>query len=143
MAQVTVTNLTGDAFRVDVRGHSFAVDQPVPDGTEAGPTPVEIFVASLGACAGYYAGRFLRANGLPADGLRVRCEWAMRAGQPARVGRVRLAISTPGALAPELRDPLLAAVDTCTVTNSLRQPPRLEVDLQTPEARALTASANG
>ncbi|MDG4830893.1 OsmC family protein [Solwaraspora sp. WMMD1047] len=132
MAQVTVTNVLADAFRIDVRGHSFEVDQPAPDGTEAGPTPVEIFVASLGACAGYYAGRFLRARGLPADGLRVRCEWAMRAGEPARVGRVRMAIQPPTALPAELHGALLAAVDRCTVTNSLRQPPRLDVDLDVP-----------
>ena len=34
-------------------------------------TPPELFLASLGTCAAYYAAEYLNARDLPADGLEV------------------------------------------------------------------------
>lgn len=131
MALIRVTHLAEDVLQIDVRGHRVLVDQPSRDQEEAGPTPVEFFVASLAACAGYYAERFLRRHDLPYDGLRVDCDWAMRAGEPARVGRVSMRVMPPSFIPPELRQPLLAAIDRCTVHNSLREPPAITVDVAT------------
>jgi uncharacterized OsmC-like protein len=111
-----------------VRDHRLLVDQPSPVGHECGPTPVELFVASLAACAGYYAHRFLVEHAVASGGLRVECDWSMRAATPASVGSVRLRILAPG-VPPGLENALLAAVDRCTVANSLKVPPRLVVEL--------------
>jgi uncharacterized OsmC-like protein len=127
MSVLTITHLADDAFRVDVRGHTLMVDQQNRDADEAGVTPVELFVASLASCVGFYAERFLRRHGLPFDGLQVECDWMMRAGEPARVGRIAIRVTPPGWVPPELRGPLGAAIDRCTVHNSLRQPPQIEV----------------
>jgi uncharacterized OsmC-like protein len=139
MATIRVTHLVADALQIDVRGHRVLVDQPSKDQDEAGPTPVELFVASLAACAAFYAERFLRSHGLPYQGLQVECEWKMRAGEPARVGRVEMHVMPPVFVPPELREPLLAAIDRCTVHNSLREPPAVSVDVATlPVATQLT-----
>jgi hypothetical protein len=37
----------------------------------------------------------------------------------------------PAFVPPELRQPLLAAIDRCTVHNSLREPPAVSVDVAT------------
>src|SRR5690606_40807050 len=50
MATITVTHVSGDKFRVGVREHELYVDQVQRDAEEAGPTPTELFVASLAAC---------------------------------------------------------------------------------------------
>jgi hypothetical protein len=47
-----------------------------------------------------------------------------------------MVVAPPAVLPAELRGALLAEVDRCTVTNSLRQPPRLDVDLDVPLAAA-------
>jgi uncharacterized OsmC-like protein len=131
MATITVTHLGGDRFRAGVRGHQVVVDQPHRDGgSEAGPSPTELFVTSLATCVGYYAARFLRRNDLPYDGLRVDCDWTMLAARPARVSRVRLAVTTPGEVPADLREPLREAMDECTVHNSLRHPPQVVLTLE-------------
>lgn len=127
MATITVTHLSEDQFRIDVRGHELLVDQVRRDGEEAGPTPTELFVASLAACAGHYAERFLRRHQLPHTGLRVECDWAMLAATPARVGRIRLRITPPAALPARWHPRLREAAELCTVHNSLRQPPPVTV----------------
>ncbi|WP_026209014.1 OsmC family protein [Catelliglobosispora koreensis] len=131
MALIRVTHLSDDAFQIDVRGHHLIVDQPSRNQDEAGPTPVELFVASLVACAGFYAERFMRRHGLAYEGLQIHGEWAMRAGQPARVSRVAMRVMPPAPIPAELREQLLAAIDMCTVTNSLREPPAIAVDIAT------------
>src|SRR6266540_5083244 len=65
---LTVTHLYGDAFEIEVRGHHLTVDQPVDaGGADLGPTPTELFAASLAACVGFYAVRFLRRHGLRSE----------------------------------------------------------------------------
>lgn len=131
MARMTVRHRTGDAFDIDIRGHSLHVDQRSPNDDEHGPTPVELFVGSLAACAAHYAHRYLRDTDRPHQGLTVECEWLMRAGTPHAVGSVRLRVLTPAALPPHARRELLAAVDGCTVQNSIRPPlPAVSVELE-------------
>jgi uncharacterized OsmC-like protein len=129
MSEISVTHQHRDAFRVDVRGHSLLVDQP-GEG-EVGPTPVELFVASLAACAAHYAVGFLRRHDLPHEGLRVRCEWKMRAAEKPRAARVVMSVIPPEPVSADLVAPLLAAIDECTVKNSLAPAPTIEVEVAT------------
>lgn len=131
MAAIEVRHLDADAFRIDIRGHRVLVDQPA-GGAEAGPTPLELFVASLASCAAHYAVGYLREHGLAHEGLRVECEWKLRATQPARVSRLAMKVTLPATVPPAARTELLAAIDACTVHNSLRQPPEVVVALDEP-----------
>ena len=127
---IAVTHVSGDRFAIQVRGHRLVVDQPVADGgQDAGPTPTELFAASLAACVGFYAERFLRRHGLEADRLRVDCHATMSADRPARVATIKLRIGGLPELPSNRRDALLAVVEHCTVHNSIRQAPRIDIDL--------------
>lgn len=139
MAKISITHQTGDQFQIDIRGHELTVDQP-RHGAETGPSPTELFVASLAACVGHYAVRFLRANQVPCDGLRIGCEWTMLAARPPRVGRIRIEVSAPVPVPPELRDGLRDAMDACLVHNSLRRPPEVVIGLR---SRAGPVPADG
>jgi putative redox protein len=136
LATITVTHLTRQSFEVETRGHKVVVDQPHRGREEAGPSPTELFVAGLAACVGHYAGTFLYRHELPYDGLRVECEWAMRASEPARVSRVEMRVTTPAPVPEELRDQLHDYMEQCTVHNSLRQPPSVAIDLTGSDAPA-------
>lgn len=131
MATVTVLHERDHQFRIEVRGHQLRVDQPRrgSDVPEAGPTPTELFVTSLAACVGHYATSFLRRHELAYQGLRVDCDWMMRAAEPARVSRVQLRVTPPGEVPEQLRAAMHEAMEQCTVHNSLRQPPAVTVSL--------------
>ena len=78
---ISVDWASGDSFVIDVRAHFLTVDQPYADGgQDLGPTPTELFVASLAGCVGFYAERFLRRHGIAPDGLRVECDFEMASG---------------------------------------------------------------
>ncbi len=137
METIEVRHLHKDRFSVRIRGHVLMVDQPVADGgDDMGPTPTELFVAGLASCVGFYAERFLRRHGLPADDLRIGCEFDFATDRPARVSSVRLTVDVPAMLTPAQRIALDRVVDHCTVHNSIRQAPDVRIELDVLERAA-------
>ena len=129
MGRVTVEHLDRDRFAIEVRGHLVVVDQPVDaGGTDAGPTPTELLVASLAACVGHYARRYLARHDLPDDDVCVEAEFSM-ADRPNRVGSVAVTLHLPDGVPAERRAPLLAVASHCTVHNTLDDPPHVRVRL--------------
>jgi len=130
-AGMRVTHLDADRFRVDVRGHTLTVDQPVDAGGEdTAPTPTELFVAGLATCVAFYAGRYLTRHGLPTDGLAITTSYTM-ASRPARVGAVRLELAVPVGVPADRQDALLAVASHCTVHNTLTTAPDVTIMLST------------
>jgi uncharacterized OsmC-like protein len=134
VAAIRVVHAGGQRFDVEVRGHHLTVDQPAPAGDDAGPTPVELFVAGLASCVVALGGRYLARHGLGADGLAVVAEHEL-GERPSRVTRVRLVVEPPAGLPPNRVRGLLAVASHCTVHNSLTRPPEVEITVRTgPEA---------
>lgn len=123
--EIVVTSAGGDAYDMDVKGHLVRVDQPeFAGGTNTGPTPTDLWVASLAGCVAYYAGKYLREHELPTD-VTVRTIFKMGIG-PARVSRIQMTVDAPG-LPEEHRAAFDEAVSHCTVHNSLHEPPAVEI----------------
>ena len=127
--RIDVRHAGGDRFSIDVRGHTFTVDQPVDAGGEdTAPTPTELFVASLASCVAFYARRYLVRHGLSSDGLAVSATYEL-GGRPARVQAIDVTITPPTELPGERRDAFLAVASHCTVHNTLEQPATVRVAL--------------
>jgi len=119
-----------DRFEIGIRGHRVTVDQPRDaGGQDSGPTPTELFVASLAACVGFYAERFLRRHDLPAEDLEVRCDYEMSEDRPARVASVQIEVMTPTRLLPSRNEALRRVVEHCTVHNTIRLAPEMRVSV--------------
>ncbi|MFG2697160.1 OsmC family protein [Kitasatospora sp. NPDC048407] len=128
--RIRVDHASGDAYAVAIRGHRLVVDQPVDaGGDDSGPTPTELFAASLASCVAFYAGRYLARHGVGAEGLRVDAEFTMATDRPARVTDLTVTVDVPPGLDPARRDALLAVASNCTVHHTLQQPPTVHVAL--------------
>lgn len=113
----------GLSYEIVVRGHRCMVDQPVASGgVDAGPTPTELFVASLAACVSFYAGQWLTRHGFSRNGLAVDAEFDM-GERPARVTEIRLRLHVPAGVPKEQWLSLHAVASHCTVSNTLTRPP--------------------
>jgi uncharacterized OsmC-like protein len=134
---ITVTYLYGDALEIETRGHHLTVDQPVEDGgADLGPTPTELFVASLAACVGFYASRFLRRHDLPSEGLTVRCDATLSSDLPTRVAAITLVLDGLPPLPEKRRAALAASASRCLVHNSILQAPEIRIELAAPPGAA-------
>ena len=113
-----------------VDSHAVRVDQPLAaGGTDEAPTPVELFVVSLATCVAYYAGRYLERHGLSLAGLAVHAEYRKADRPPARVASIQLRVTVPAGLPTGMVKPLHAAVSRCTVHNTLREPPSVDIQI--------------
>jgi len=130
--EVTIRHLSGTQFEASARGHHLLSDQPPSNsGTDIGMTPPEVLLSALGTCAGYYAVEYLKARGLECRDLAVRVT-AEKATQPARLGSLRVEVTTPG-LDAGREAGVLRAVKTCLIHNTLSHPPAIEVSVSAAE----------
>jgi putative redox protein len=120
--------LDGKRFETIVGAHRIITDQPFAGGgADTGPTPPELLLASLGACAGHYGVEYLRARSLPTAGLEIRVS-AAKATSPARLASFRIEVTVPG-LDERHQQGLLRAVKACLIHNTLLSGPALEVEV--------------
>lgn len=131
--QVEVSYLGGESYAVATRGHTLLTDQPATaNGADTAMTPTELFVASLGSCVAFYAGRYLTRHGLNRSGLHVTAAFTTATDRPARIASIRLTIRVPGDMPPSREAALLAVASHCTVHNTLRQAPAITIGLARP-----------
>jgi putative redox protein len=134
MDHMAVRSRGDDRYEIEIRGHRIVVDQPIDGGgTDAGPTPTELFVASVASCTAHYAGRFLARHGVDTDGFAVECSFTFATDRPARVGSIDLALDVADELPDDQLDWLRAVVEHCTVKNSLVNPPSVQVRMRRTE----------
>jgi putative redox protein len=118
--------LNGKKFETIVGAHRIITDQPVAGGgTNAGPTPPDLLLASLGACASHYAVEYLHARSLDAAELEIRVSAAKGTG-PARLASFRIDVNVPG-IDERHQQGLLRAVKACLIHNTLLTAPTFEV----------------
>lgn len=115
---------------VNCRGLSITVDQPKEDGgDDAGLSPTELLVASLGSCIVYYVVVFLERRKVPAEGLKVILDWEY-AENPRRIGKINASISLDAILDEKQKKGLLKIAQSCTVHNTLTHAPQINVSMQ-------------
>jgi putative redox protein len=128
--EIHVDHVSGDRFAIAIRGHTLVTDQPVGDGgDDLGPTPTELFVASLAACVGFYARRALRSEATSDEFPKVTCSYTMSASPPPRVETVNINIVVPSGLSDARRAAVCRAVTHCTVHNSIVAPPVVQINV--------------
>jgi len=120
--------IEGKKFETRIGVHRVICDQPVSEGgSDAGMTPPELLLASLGACAGHYAAEYLRTRSLPLAGLSVQVS-AEKLAQPARLGSFHVKVDA-GHVDERHRQGLLRAVKTCLIHNTLATTPAIEIEI--------------
>ncbi|MEN6606292.1 MAG: OsmC family protein [Bryobacteraceae bacterium] len=123
--ETTVRHIGGVKFVVGTRDHQVICDQPLEnEGEDAGMSPPEFLLASLGTCAGYYAVQYLKTRSLPTDGLSVRVS-AEKSLHPARLSSFRIEVTVPELEARHIEG-VNRAVKSCLIHNTLLNAPVIE-----------------
>jgi putative redox protein len=115
--------------RVDASFGPYVVqtDQPPAGGGEgSAPTPFEVFLSSLGTCAGIYVLGFLRQRGLSTDGVRL-IQRVRRNSATGMTDQVEIEIVLPADFPEKYREAVVRAADQCAVKKHLEHPPAVLV----------------
>ena len=96
MLEVTIKHIGAVQFEISARNHRIYSDQPIENGGfDEGMTPPELMLASLGACAAYYAVDYLKALTSP-GGRGPRAHYSSKGTGPASAGRYLYRTGVPG-----------------------------------------------
>jgi uncharacterized OsmC-like protein len=127
--EVHVEHLGAVQFEARARQHTIPVDQPPENGGyDEGMTPPELFLASLGSCAAFYAAQYMRKNKIATQGTRVNVT-AEKLKDPARIDNFVIAIEAPVELTAQQRSGVEAAVHNCLIHNTLLHPPQIAIEV--------------
>lgn len=125
--EVVIEHLGAVQFEIKAREHSIVSDQPRENGGyDEGMTPLELLLASLGACAAFYAAQYLRKHQLATEGTRVRV-LADKEKNPARVDNFRIEVEVPVSVSEAQQRGVEDAVHHCLIHNTLLHPPKISL----------------
>lgn len=116
-------------FRIDteVDGFRITTDQPVADGgTGTAPAPFDLFLASLGTCAGYYVLAFCRQRQLSTRGLSLKMQGDWNEARHL-FESLQIIITLPSDFPEKYRKAVIRAAGKCTVKRHIETPPQFEI----------------
>lgn len=131
--QTTLITFPGGK-RVDAAfdGYTVPTDQPIAaGGTGTAAGPFDLFLASLGTCAGFYVLAFCQARGLPTDGL-VLVQSVTTDPATKLPARVDIDVRLPPGFPDRHKAGLLRAAEHCKVKKMLEAPPAVAVRASDP-----------
>lgn len=117
--------------RVDVQvgAHVLHTDQPLTNGGEdSAPSPYDLFLASIGACAGIFVQGFCAARKLPTDDVRVIEQ--PHFDEKGVLKSVDLRVEVPPDFPERYRDALIHVVEQCSVKKAIAAQPEFAVSVE-------------
>ena len=119
----------GVAVEARFGAHVVRTDQPAPLGGGSAPSPFDLFLASLGTCAGFYALRFCQERQIPTEGLGATLE-AVRDPETRKLVKIAVVLTLPRGFPEKYRDAIVRAADQCAVKKTIVAPPELPVSVE-------------
>jgi len=109
------------------KGFTVATDQPANEGGEgSAPEPYDLFLSSMGTCAGVYIIYFCESRNIPTDGLSMTLQFE-RNQESHLVETITIDIQLPAGFPEKYRKAVIRAAQMCTVKRSLAHPPDIIV----------------
>jgi ribosomal protein S12 methylthiotransferase accessory factor len=117
----------GKKVNAAYNGFTHKTDQPLVGGGEnSAPSPFELFLASLGTCAGFYVLSFCQQRGIDPAAIEIR-QSMERDPQTHSITMVHMEIILPAAFPEKYRAAVIQAAQSCTVKKHLENPPKFNL----------------
>jgi len=117
----------GKRVAAEYEGFTIQTDQSVEAGGEgSAPPPFDLFLASIGTCAGIYVKGYCDARGIDTEGIRVEMQ-VEREPNGKRVKQLALDIHVPPSFPEKHRAGVVRAADLCAVKKHILNPPAFVV----------------
>jgi len=113
----------GKVVTAHSHGHIIRTDQPLENGGgNTAPAPFELFLASIGTCAGIYVKSFCDNRNIPTDKIMIvqKNEFNKETGLPVNIS---LDIQLPADFPEKYRASVINVAELCKVKKSIANPP--------------------
>jgi ribosomal protein S12 methylthiotransferase accessory factor len=126
-SEMIVTLPGGKRVDTQIGKHVIRTDQPVAGGGEdSAPSPFDLFLASIGTCAGIFVAGFCQKRGLPTEGIRI-VQRNHYDADGATLVRVEMDVVVPAGFPEKYLEALVRVADQCKVKKAIQAQPVFEV----------------
>jgi ribosomal protein S12 methylthiotransferase accessory factor len=130
MSDMEITFGGNKKINASFHGFEIKTDQPQSAGGDgSAPTPFDLFLASLGTCAGIFAVGFLQSRKLSTEGFKILVSFE-RDPESHLVKKVSMKMLLPKDFPPQYKSAILKTAELCTVKRHLQTPPDFEITAQ-------------
>jgi putative redox protein len=132
---IIITLPGGRRVDAQVGAHVIHTDQPRDNGgADTAPSPFQVFLASIGACAGIFVEGFCSKRGLPLEGVRI--VERPHFGPDGTLTSVGLQIQLPPGFPEKYREAIARVVEQCSVKRAIAAQPHFDVEVQLAPSQA-------
>jgi ribosomal protein S12 methylthiotransferase accessory factor len=118
----------GLEVNAEVKGFTIRTDQPERAGGEGtAPAPFDLFLASIGTCAGLYVLQFCQKRDIDTSQLGVSME-TIKDPETRRIATIRIDVRLPEGFPDKYIPAVRRAVDQCAVKRHILEPPEFVVE---------------
>ncbi|KAF0200413.1 MAG: OsmC family [Bacteroidetes bacterium] len=111
----------------DFNGHRIVTDQPVRAGGDgSAPAPFDLFLASIGTCAGIYVKSFCDQRGISTEGISLEQEMKFNS-ETHLISELEIRIILPESFPDKYKDAVVNSANLCAVKRHLHNPPAMSV----------------
>ncbi len=117
----------GKVITAHLNGHVIRTDQPIKGGGQnSAPAPYDLFLASIGTCAGIYVKSFCDQREIPAENIRI-IQTIEFDSQTRLLANIKLDIQLPSDFPEKYKSAVINAAELCAVKKAINNPPHFEV----------------
>lgn len=117
----------GKKVDANYNGFTIKTDQPIRGGGDgSAPAPFDLFLASIGTCAGIYVLGFCQQRGIPTDGIKIIQRMEI---DPIKrgIGGITLEIQVPTDFPEQYKEAVIRSAELCAVKKHLHNPPEFNI----------------
>ncbi len=117
----------GKVVTAHLNGHIIKTDQSLTSGGQnTAPSPFELFLASIGTCAGIYVKSFCDNRKIPTDNIKIiqTFEFDEKTGLPVNF---KIDIKLPADFPEKYKEAVISAAELCKVKKAIAAQPVFEV----------------
>lgn len=117
----------GQKVEAFYKGFTIRTDQPEAEGGDnSAPSPFDLFLSSIGTCAGFYVLNFCRERNIPYQDIELTLS-AERDKAKGLIGKIAIAVKLPVDFPKQYREAVVRAANLCTVKKHLADPPEFQI----------------
>ncbi len=123
----------GENQKVDAHYKGFVIqtDQSKSSGGDgAHPSPLDLFLASIATCAGYYVKSFCQQRDISEEGIQI-VQTMHRNSETRMIENIDLEIILPDGFPEKYRQSIIKAAEACSVKKHIAQAPAFSVTTKT------------
>ena len=122
----------GENKKVEARykGMTIYTDQPEKaGGDESAPAPFDLFLASIGTCAGFYVQAFCNQRGISTDHIEL-VQKMHHNKETKMISKIEIYILLPPDFPAQYKNSVIRAAESCTVKKHIASSPEFVLNVK-------------